>query len=444
MTQPQKIRARQALGKYRVERRVAQGGFADVYQAYDTIEGIRVALKIPQQELLSSTVLQDFKKEARLTSRLDHPNILPIKNASFIGRHFVIVYQLGDGTLADRLKHRVSLAKGLDFAEQVLTALAHAHSHRVMHCDVKPENFILFPEDHLRLTDFGISRLALRTMRASGSGTIGFMAPEQAMGRPSFRSDVFAAGLILYRVFGGVVPEWPFEWPPPGYERIRRRLHPDLVALLRRSLRVEPRRRFEDAEHMLEAFLAVRTRALFYGRVRRRRKNGTESQPDWREVRLRQFRRKYKATLEASHDCAKCDGPVSESMVACPWCSAPRKAHKDGTRFPATCPRCRRGVKLDWKFCPWCFGPGIGPLSDRSFSDKRYVTRCANAACKGELMPFMRYCPWCRAKVKKAWRIADGRDPCPGCGWGVLSDYWRTCPWCARSLGRRKTPPSRR
>ena len=162
------LRARQRLGKYRVERRLAQGGFADVYRAYDTIEGIRVALKIPQAGLVSEALLEDFKSEVRITARLDHPHILPIKNADFIDGRFVVVYQLGDATLAERLTRRLSLAKALDFAEQILDALAYAHAHRILHCDVKPENFILF-EDHLRLADFGISKIAFRTMHASGA-----------------------------------------------------------------------------------------------------------------------------------------------------------------------------------------------------------------------------------------------------------------------------------
>ena len=72
------LRARQLLGKYRIERRLGEGGFATVYRAMDTIEGIRVALKIPHASLVNSEVLSDFRNEVRLTARLEHPNILPL------------------------------------------------------------------------------------------------------------------------------------------------------------------------------------------------------------------------------------------------------------------------------------------------------------------------------------------------------------------------------
>lgn len=201
------FKARQSLGKYRIERRLAEGGFAVVYQALDQVEGIRVALKIPRQNMLTKGVLEDFRQEVRLAAKLDHPNILPLKNAEFIGEHFVVVFALGERTLADRLVSRLGLRSALDYSEQMLEAVAHAHRHRIIHCDVKPENLILFANNRLRLTDFGIAKLALRTVRASGSGTMGYMAPEQAMGKPSFRSDVFATGLIIYRMLSGHLPE---------------------------------------------------------------------------------------------------------------------------------------------------------------------------------------------------------------------------------------------
>ncbi|MBW3540063.1 MAG: serine/threonine protein kinase [Planctomycetes bacterium] len=271
------LKARQKLGKYRIEQRLALGGFATVYKAMDTIEGIRVALKVPHTAVLNDRVLDDFRKEARLTARLEHPNIQPLKDASFIEGRFVIVTPLGDETLSDRLRRRMSLATALDLLEQMLEAVAYAHRQRVIHCDIKPENFLLFSGNRVRLTDFGISKVARKTIAASGSGTVGYMAPEQAMGRPSLRSDVFSLGLLLYRMLTGELPEWPYRWPPPAIQTLRRKVHPDLIAVIRRAVEVVPRRRYRDADRMLAAYKPARSKTLRRAAARRGLLGGTTS-----------------------------------------------------------------------------------------------------------------------------------------------------------------------
>lgn len=252
------LRARQKLGKYRIERRLADGPLAAVYQAFDTIHGLRVALKIPHRRMMDDYFLADFRKEVRVLARLNHPNILPIQNACFIDGYFVISMPLGVDTLGTRLQRRVSTAKALEFSQQILAAIAHAHEERIIHCDIKPDNFILFPDNLLKLTDFGFSKLARRRIEASGSGTVGYVAPEQAMGRPVLASDVFSVGLLLYRMFSGTLPRWPYDWPPPGAARLRQKLHPDMVALIRRSIEVKPARRYKDGMRMLTAFERIR------------------------------------------------------------------------------------------------------------------------------------------------------------------------------------------
>ncbi len=263
------FKANQRLDKYRIERKIADGGFAAVYQALDTIEGVRVALKIPHPHLVTPHVLEQFRREVRLAATLDHPNILPLKNASFIDGHFVIVFALGERTLADRLRSRLSLETAFDYAEQMMEAVAYAHDHWIVHCDIKPENLILFPGNRLRLTDFGIARVVMRTIKASGSGTVGYIAPEQAVGRPSFQSDVFSMGLIIYRMLTGYLPEWPYRWPPPGIERLRRKGHPDLIQWLRKATDPDPRKRFTDARQMLNAFQRLKPRSLRFAQARR-------------------------------------------------------------------------------------------------------------------------------------------------------------------------------
>ncbi len=266
------LRPRQRLGKYRIEKRLAEGGFAHVYQAFDTIEGVHVALKMPHQSNVTTSLLDCFQREARLVARLDHPNILPIKDASFIEGRFVITSRLGQKTLGDRLRNRISFATAIHLIEQMIEAVAYAHQNKIIHCDIKPENMILHPDGRLQLMDFGIAKVAQktikRTMIASGSGTVGYMAPEQAMGRPSARSDVFAIGLMIYKILTNHLPEYPFDWPPAGYAVLRRKAHPDFIDFIRRSLEVRPNRRFRDGNEMLQAFRRLKPRIKRFGAKR--------------------------------------------------------------------------------------------------------------------------------------------------------------------------------
>jgi hypothetical protein len=122
-------------------------------------------------------------------------------------------------------------------------------------------------------------------------------------------------------------------------------------------------------------------------------------------------------------------------MQACPWCGKQRQHHEGNTDFPQRCPRCERGMKLDWEYCAWCYGPGFEPVAKRKFSDRRYTARCANPKCDRKLlMPFMRYCPWCRRKVRRKWKIPASDKVCRHCGWGVAAGYWSHCPWCSKRL----------
>jgi serine/threonine-protein kinase len=260
----QMLKARQKLGKYRIRRRIGTGAFATVYEAYDTIEGIPVALKIPHLDQLEKDSLSAIHREVRLTARLEHENILPLRNAMMINGHFVIATPLGEQALTDRLRYRLGPKTALSYTGQLIDALAYAHEVRVIHCDIKPDNVILFPDGQVRLADFGIAKVALktRTILGSGQGTVGYIAPEQAMGKPSFRSDVFSMGLLIYRMFAGELPTWPFDWPLPGSERLRRTVSREFVNFLRRSIEVHERKRFRDGVQMERAFQAIAPRAL--------------------------------------------------------------------------------------------------------------------------------------------------------------------------------------
>ena len=426
------LKARQRLGKYRIEKRIADGPIAAVYRARDTIHDQCVALKIPHEDAMDDFFLADFKREARMAPRLEHPNILSIRDASFIDKHFVISMPLGLETLTERMGRRISTETALGFVAQMLAAVAHAHRVNVIHCDIKPDNFIVFPENRIRLTDFGFSKLAEHTLKASGSGTVGYIAPEQAVGRPMFQSDVFSLGLVIYELLTGHLCEWPYDWPPPGIERLKRKLSPALVEWLRRSIAPHPEHRYRDADLMYREFRRLsngngRKRG---GKARRKRSDDPEL---WQKVLFKQFQRKYKKLLDTRHECRHCSGPIAETMRACPWCGVRTDTKRMHHRYPAECPRCHRGSKLDWKYCAWCYGPAFEVETQRHFGDRRYTAKCSG--CRGELMPFMRYCPWCRQKTRRPWKLPDHSESCKSCGWGVDRNYWHHCPWCAKALG---------
>ena len=426
------LRARQKIGKYTIISRIASGPLADVYRAYDSIQKIRVALKIPKSGDTAGD--EEFLHEVRVATKLRHPNILSVLNASYIDEHFVIAMELGEQSLADRIERRTSTALALDLAGQAIAALAHAHEHKIIHCDIKPENYILFPGNQLKLADFGFAKLSLRTLKASGSGTIDYIAPEQAMGRPKFQSDVFSLGLVLYRLLSGKLPEWPFEWPLPGHDRLNVRARPELAEMLRKAIQLDPAKRHRNAVQLQAEFEKSQSHAR--KQKRPRAKNGARSGTSWRQMQWREFQRQFRKTLDTRHQCRQCEGPVADNMQACPWCGFQNPARGSESPMPSSCPRCERGVKNDWDYCAWCYGPGFVEESTRSYPDKRYQSRCSNSRCRGSLMPFMRYCPWCRTKVRKPWKLAGHKDSCKACRWGIAKEFWNYCAWCREPVRR--------
>lgn len=427
------LKARQKVGKYRILGRIASGPLADVYRAQDTVQNIKVALKIPKAD--DYTGHEEFLHEVRVATKLKHPNILGVLNASYIDEHFVIAMELGEESLADRIERRTSTVRALDLAGQAVAALAHAHEHKFIHCDIKPENFILFPGNQLKLADFGFAKLNLRTLKASGSGTIDYIAPEQAMGRPKFQSDVFSLGLVLYRLLSGKLPEWPFEWPLAGHDKLAARVRPELIEVFRKSIQLDPKLRYSDATQMQAAFARAQRHARRQKGTRPR--SGSRRGTFWRQLQWREFQRQFRQQLDTRHQCRRCDGPVAESMHCCPWCGFDNPARGTESRMPSSCPRCERGVKNDWDYCAWCYGPGFVAESTRSYPDKRYSARCSNRRCRGPLMPFMRYCPWCRIKVRRRWKLSGSRRCCTACNWGIAQEFWNYCAWCREPVQRK-------
>jgi serine/threonine protein kinase len=214
---------------------------------------------VPEEKYVADTAsLEDLQREVRIMAKLDHQNIVQLKDARFIDGRFVMVFPLGVESLDTRLQRRMGRETAIDFAQQMVAAVGFAHGNKILHRDIKPDNFILFADNRLKLTDFGLARIQRGRFDHSASGTLGYMAPEQAMGKPTFRSDVFSLGLVLYRMFAGELPSYPFEAPLPGTARIKRILSPDYLALIRKAIDPNPTKRFRDAVAMANAMKLIR------------------------------------------------------------------------------------------------------------------------------------------------------------------------------------------
>ncbi|MEM9585950.1 MAG: serine/threonine-protein kinase [Planctomycetota bacterium] len=256
---PPTLRRGTRLDQYRLQKQLGEGGFASVYSAYDQSTRRHVALKIPHTHGSSGQTAEDIQREVDLMADLEHPGVLRLIEAREIRGHFVIAFPLGEESLAERLGRRMGRATAIKLIYQMVSAVAFAHENQILHRDIKPENLILFPENRVCLTDFGLARVESGDHYDSASGTLGYIAAEQAMGKPTFRSDVFSLGLVIYRMLSGALPEYPFLPPLPEYNKLRRGISRDLVALIRKAIDPDPKKRFRDAVAMNNALLRIRS-----------------------------------------------------------------------------------------------------------------------------------------------------------------------------------------
>ncbi len=417
------------MGKYRLAKSLGEGGSCEVWKARDCVEGIWVALKIPLADTHGKRDNQALLREVRLVAQLRHPHIMPVKNADIIGGHAVLATELSVGTLAD-CSRPMSVRRIISITAQVLDGLAYAHRKRMVHCDVTPGNIFLFPNGRAALGDFGIGlRLKGRMHTVDDFGTPGYVAPEQAYGRPTYQSDCFAVGLILYEYITGFLPKWPFRWPPRGCKRLRERTSLAFVLFLKQALAVDPEKRFTNAEQMRTALLQAVPRNL---KLAPGLKGSGKKKIDWKKMRRIAFNRRYGTIVPVGFRCVDCAEPIAESMLTCPWCGSERNRFDIETTFSHVCPRCHRGVLPEWRFCPWCYGPGFASPAETQTKGVRYHSKCKH--CNGKLMRFMRYCPWCRRKIQKPWYVRPFPETCKRCGWSVDSTFWNYCPWCKQSL----------
>jgi serine/threonine-protein kinase len=435
-----RLRRGSLLGKYRLDRSIGEGGFAAVWRARDTVEHRMVALKIVEPAQVAGWGRDAIAHEARIATRLSHPNIVEVRNADWVDGYFVMATDLAERNLADYAGARRSGNVALGIIRDVAAGLAHAHAKGIFHRDVKPENVMIFADRRAALGDFGVSRFAPGTTIAiTDAGTFGYVAPEQAYGRPRLSSDVFSLGLIAYELLAGVLPTWPFEWPPHGYKRFCARVPEPVRPVLRKAAAFDPKQRYANAvefHRALERAFAKVEMPRPARRTRRKRRPPPVLSP--LAAQAESFRKRSGGALELRFRCHRCNGPIAETMRVCPWCGFDDNSFRELTRYPLVCPQCERGVKPEWTECPWCYAGHLEGNGRAPRPDPRAERKCAARGCPGELRSFMRYCPMCKRKPGRPWSHPHLPDRCPGCRGPVSQGFFHFCPWCGRKQGRKR------
>jgi beta-lactam-binding protein with PASTA domain len=263
-------------GRYRVESLIATGGMATVYLGTDTRLDRTVALKVMHAELANDEdFVRRFVGEARSVARLSHPNVVAVYDQGADGRMLYLAMEYVPGrTLRDLMNERGRLSPrdALDIMDGILAGLAAAHAAGIAHRDVKPENVLLTSGHSVKVADFGLARTMAGTSHTKTGmliGTAAYLAPEQvSRGTADARTDVYAAGVMLFEMLTGAQPhtaDTPLAVAykhvnevVPAPSRFAPGITPSLDALVTRATSRDPELRPVDAGQFLRAVGDVR------------------------------------------------------------------------------------------------------------------------------------------------------------------------------------------
>jgi TolB-like protein/tetratricopeptide (TPR) repeat protein len=245
------------VDRFRLIRKIGRGSFGVVFEAQDLELGRLIALKVLRPGQAHVPADERALAEAEAAARLSHPNIVTLFDAGRCEHGPYLVFELLHGaTLAERLKQGPpEVAEAIRIVTEVARGLSHAHAHGVVHRDLSPRNVFLCQDGQVKVLDFGMA--CAFGHRALGGGTPGYMAPEQRRGAPEDeRTDVFALGVLLYRLLAGQAPfpaEGELTHPAPALEVSEA---PGVGPLLARMLAIDPVGRPRDASQVLGALAA--------------------------------------------------------------------------------------------------------------------------------------------------------------------------------------------
>lgn len=286
--------------RYTLQRELGRGGMATVFLATDGKHGRDIALKLIRPELAAAVGSDRFLREIEITAGLNHPHILPLLDSGVDNGliYFVMPFVAG-GSLRSllRAQEHLPLEAVLRICREVASALDYAHDRGVVHRDIKPEN-ILFNEGLAVVADFGIATAVgaapkdQLTRTGAALGTLGYMSPEQALGREGLdaRTDIYSLGSVLYEMLlGGTPVSWPgpedvklgrLDDAPPAHRLRLDDLPGRVEQVLTKALALRSDDRFRRAGELADALEAAseRTRTFSEGQVKKLLERAAELQ----------------------------------------------------------------------------------------------------------------------------------------------------------------------
>jgi len=314
----------QMLGKYRILSPLGSGGFGTVYLAEDTWMDKKVALKVAHRQ--QGLDFGQLLREPRLLASLNHPNIVSVLTAEKEDGIFFIVMEYVPGETLESIVARegaLDVSRALDYICQICNALDHAHTHGVIHRDLRPGNVLVTEQSLLKVADFGTSRFL--EIAAHGTTVIGsppYMAPEQFHGKAVFASDVYSLGVSMYEILTGTLP---YDTPAPG--DLARLMTGELVSpprlrnpkipkgvndVIMKAMAPEIGARYQRASDLLDDLLAARAAP-----VRRASRATVTAAADVPVDMLHRIKAREQPQARL---CWHCNKPLHARSSRCPFC----------------------------------------------------------------------------------------------------------------------------
>jgi eukaryotic-like serine/threonine-protein kinase len=259
--------------RFQIQGHLAQGGMSEIYRAFDLVNRVEVALKLPEASMIGDPAQYErFQREIEVVRTLSHPAILKGLDAGRYNRTPFLVTEFVEGESLRTIIEKsapLPVEKAVDLAHKIAAGMAYCHANDVIHRDLKPENILVTPEGQPVIMDFGLAltKSAHRVTYSNLSATMGtpdYMAPEQIEGqRGDARTDIYALGTILFEMLTGRVPftgdsqlaimAQHVKGSAPRLDKLQPAVPPQIAALVACCLRKDPARRFADMNALIAA-----------------------------------------------------------------------------------------------------------------------------------------------------------------------------------------------